>query len=87
MSSLKTEREDLIEEFRLSNKDTGSPEVQIIRMTERIEQLTEHMKSQPKDYAARRGLIDLVEKRKKNLKYLRNNAPERYEKIVKELDL
>ncbi len=87
MSNVKAERENIIEDFKLSQNDTGSPEAQIIRMTERIEQLTEHMKSQPKDYAARRGLIDLVEKRKKNLKYLRNNAPERYEKIVEELDL
>ncbi len=87
MSDLKQQRAELVEEFQINDKDTGSPEVQIALLTQRILELTEHMKQHPKDFSTRRGLIRMVQRRKKNLRYLMNNHYERYEKITEELGL
>jgi small subunit ribosomal protein S15 len=77
----------LIEQYRQSSADTGSPEVQIALLSERISYLTEHMKVHRKDYASRRGLIMMVNRRRCLLDYLNRRAPERYREIVERLSL
>jgi small subunit ribosomal protein S15 len=80
-------KERLIREFRMHDKDTGSPEVQIALLTERISQLTEHLKLARKDFSSRRGLLKLVGKRRRLLDYLKDTDLEGYRKIVEELGL
>lgn len=77
----------LIEQYRQSAADTGSPEVQIALLSERITYLTEHMKLHRKDFASRRGLIMMVNRRRRLLDYLNRRAPERYREIVERLSL
>ena len=72
----------VIEKFRTHETDTGSPEVQVALITERIRHLTDHLKSHMKDHGSRRGLLMLVGKRTKLLKYLRETAPERYSAVI-----
>ncbi len=77
----------LIEQFRTHVKDTGSPEVQIALLSERINYLTSHLKSHVKDHASRRGLIMMVNKRRRLLDYLNRRDPDRYREIVERLSL
>jgi len=77
----------LIEQFRSHVKDTGSPEVQIALLSERINYLTTHLKSHVKDHASRRGLIMMVNKRRRLLDYLNRRDPDRYREIVERLSL
>lgn len=77
----------LIEQYRLHTKDTGSPEVQIALLSERITYLTTHLKSHVKDHASRRGLIMMVNKRRRLLDYLNRRDPDRYREIVERLSL
>jgi small subunit ribosomal protein S15 len=77
----------LIEQFRAHLKDTGSPEVQIALLSERINYLTTHLKSHVKDHASRRGLIMMVNKRRRLLDYLNRRDPDRYREIVERLSL
>lgn len=77
----------IIEEYRHSKKDTGSPEVQIAILTERINELTGHLKNHTKDNHSRYGLIKMVGQRKRHLDYLRQNDVERYRKIISQLNL
>jgi small subunit ribosomal protein S15 len=77
----------LIEQFRTHVKDTGSPEVQIALLSERINYLTTHLKSHVKDHASRRGLIMMVNKRRRLLDYLNRRDPDRYREIVDRLSL
>jgi small subunit ribosomal protein S15 len=77
----------LIEQFRANVKDTGSPEVQIALLSERISYLTTHLKSHVKDHASRRGLIMMVNKRRRLLDYLNRRDPDRYREIVERLSL
>src|SRR6516164_2757119 len=77
----------LIEQFRSHVKDTGSPEVQIALLSERINYLTTHLKSHVKDHASRRGLIMMVNKRRRLLDYLNRRDPDRYHQIVERLSL
>lgn len=77
----------LIGQYRQSPTDTGSPEVQIALLSERITYLTEHMKVHRKDYASRRGLIMMVNRRRRLLDYLNRRAPKRYREIVDRLSL
>ncbi len=77
----------LIEQFRTHAKDTGSPEVQIAVLSERINYLTTHLKSHAKDHASRRGLIMMVNKRRRLLDYLNRRDPDRYREIVERLSL
>lgn len=81
------EKERLILEYRLHEKDTGSPEVQIAILTARIRELTEHFKVHKKDHHSRRGLLRLVNQRRTLLDYLKRDARERYQDIVKRLGL
>ena len=77
----------LIEQYRVHVKDTGSPEVQIALLSERISYLTSHLKAHLKDHASRRGLIMMVNKRRRLLDYLNRRNPDRYREIVERLSL
>lgn len=80
-------KEEIIKEFQIHEGDTGSTEVQIALLTARIKHLTEHLKKHPKDFHSRRGLMKLVGRRRKILKYLRNKNPESYKEVIKKLGL
>jgi len=83
----KEKKKEIIQKFAVKENDTGSPEVQIALLTERINQVTEHLKKFKKDIHSRRGLLLMVGKRKRLLNYLMQKDFERYKKIVKELNL
>jgi small subunit ribosomal protein S15 len=76
-----------IEKHRLHGSDTGSPEVQIALLTDRISHLTEHLKTHKKDHHSRRGLLMLVGRRRRLLDYVRKNDVERYRAIIAKLGL
>ncbi len=78
---------DLIERFRTHETDTGSPEVQIAILSERIGELTEHFKTHKKDHASRRGLLMLVSKRRRLLDYLKTHDSDRYRDVIGKLGL
>lgn len=85
---LNTEKKrEIIEKFRLHEKDTGSPEVQVAILTERIEYLTEHFKTHKKDHHSRRGLLKLVGQRRRLLEYIKNKDIERYRALIQRLGL
>jgi small subunit ribosomal protein S15 len=85
---LKTEQKaELVSKFRVNTKDTGSPEVQIALLSERINGLTGHFAAHKSDHASRRGLLKMVAQRRKLLDYLKANVPDRYTKIVADLGL
>ncbi|MDR7416483.1 MAG: 30S ribosomal protein S15 [Armatimonadota bacterium] len=87
MALLKEEKQALIERFRRSDPDTGSPEVQVALLTERIRLLSEHLKVHRKDLHSRRGLIQMVSKRRRLLRYLQREDPERYRQLIERLGL
>tara|TARA_Y100001934_G_C12381869_1_gene792914 strand:- start:1898 stop:2170 length:273 start_codon:yes stop_codon:yes gene_type:complete len=88
MMSITAERkQELIKEYAQGANDTGSPEVQVAILTERIRNLTEHMKEHKQDYHSRRGLLILVSQRRKLLDYLKRKDLNRYEKLIKSLGL
>jgi small subunit ribosomal protein S15 len=80
-------KKELIVKFGRHSKDTGSPEVQIALLTKRIEALTEHFKKHKKDFNSRRGFLKLIGRRKKLLRYLQQTDPEKYIKVISELNL
>ncbi len=77
----------LIEGFRVHSKDTGSPEVQIALLSERISYLNEHFRAHRKDHSSRRGLMIMVGKRKRLLDYLRRSNPESYKQVIERLGI
>lgn len=83
----KEKKAELIEEFGISEGDTGSSQVQIAILTHRINALNEHLKMHKKDHHSRRGLLMMVGKRNSLLKYLRNNDVDEYQKLIKKLKL
>jgi small subunit ribosomal protein S15 len=83
----KESKKTLIEQYKTHESDTGSPEVQIALLSERITYLTEHFKTHKKDHHSRRGLLMLVGQRRKLLEYLKGSNKERYEKIIERLGL
>ncbi len=87
MSITKEEKNKVFEQYGSNKADTGSAESQIALFTTRITNLTEHLKTNKKDYSSRRGLLQLVGKRRKLLKYLQNTDIERYRTILTKLDL
>ncbi len=87
MSLTKDQKKDIIDKYRLHDHDSGSPEVQIALLTERIRYLTDHFQVHKKDHHSRRGLLKLVGQRRRLLDYLKANQIERYRTIVKELGL
>ncbi len=80
-------KNELVSGHRRHEKDTGSPEVQVALLTERITQLTEHLKTHKKDHASRRGLLKMVGKRSRLLRYLTGTDRERYQKTIASLGL
>jgi len=80
-------KEEIIEKFQRSEGDTGSPEVQVALLTERIEQLQDHFEEHSNDHDSRRGLLKLVGKRRKLLDYLRKDDISRYRELINELGL
>jgi small subunit ribosomal protein S15 len=78
---------EIVEQFRLHENDTGSPEVQIALLTERINYLTEHFKTHNKDHHSRRGLLKLVSLRRSLLDYLKRNDMERYRSLIERLGI
>jgi small subunit ribosomal protein S15 len=87
MSVTKEQKQEIIEHHQIHEHDTGSPEIQIALLTERINQLTEHFKIHKKDHHSRRGLLKMVGKRRRLLEYLKGKNIERYQKLIKELGL
>jgi small subunit ribosomal protein S15 len=83
----KDRKTEIIDRFKKHDVDTGSPEVQIGILTERINVLTEHLKSHTKDHHSRRGLLKMVGHRRRLLNYLQQQDVERYRTVVKELGL
>ena len=77
----------VIEEYRIGDRDTGSPEVQVALLTTRILELTEHLKANKKDHASRRGLLKMVGRRASLLSYLTRTDRTRYKKIIARLGL
>jgi small subunit ribosomal protein S15 len=87
MTLLKDQKTALIGDYRRSETDTGSPEVQVAILTGRIEELTEHLKTHAKDHHSRRGLLQMVGKRRRLLDYLRREDVERYRALIQRLGL
>ena len=87
MSLTKERKQEIIKQFGGSDSNTGSTEVQIALITDRIRDLTEHFKTHKKDHASRRGLLKLVGQRRRLLRYLRQTDLERYRSLLKELNL
>ena len=83
----KVKKTGIIEQYAVKDGDTGSPEVQIALLTERINHLTEHLKIHKKDHHSRRGLLKMVGRRRGLLNYLMSNDIERYREIIKSLNL
>ncbi len=87
MSIAAERKQTLIDEFATENGDTGSPEVQVSILSERIKNLTEHLAQHKKDHHSRRGLLIMVGKRRRLLDYLKRKNQERYLTLIKRLDL
>ena len=87
MSITATEKQRIVSDYRTHDKDTGSPEVQIALLTQRITELTEHLKTHKKDHSSRRGLLKMVGKRNSLLKYLTREDRTRYQQIIGKLGL
>ncbi len=87
MTITKERKQELIEQFKRGEGDTGSPEVQIAILTTRINGLTEHLRTHRKDFAGRRGLLMLVSQRRRLLDYLKRENPQRYLEILRRLEL
>lgn len=87
MALVKERKGAIIKDFATKPGDTGSPEVQVALLTERINYLTEHFKTHKKDHHSRQGLLRLVNQRRKLLDYLRGSALDRYKKVIDRLSL
>lgn len=81
------EKEKIIAKFQAGKKDTGSVEVQVAILTEEIKKLLDHLKKHPKDLHSRRGLLKMVTKRRKLLRYLQRKSTRRYNSLIKKLGL
>ncbi|MEE3480373.1 MAG: 30S ribosomal protein S15 [Lachnospiraceae bacterium] len=83
----KEKKQEIMKEYARTEGDTGSPEVQIAVLTERIAELTEHLKENPKDHHSRRGLLKMVGRRRNLLAYLKSKDIERYRALIEKLGL
>ena len=81
------EKEGIIKKYKLHHKDTGSAEVQIALLSEEIKRLLLHLKTHPKDFHSKRGLLKMVSKRRRLLSYLKQESTRRYNKLIKTLGL
>lgn len=80
-------KQETIAKYRVHGKDTGSPEVQVAVLSQQIFLLTEHIKIHKKDHHSRRGLLSMVARRKRLLKYLKSRSPERYQTLIQSLGI
>ncbi len=80
-------KQELIEKFGKDSKDSGSIEVQVAMLSQKISELTEHLKNNAKDFQAKRGLLMMVGKRKRMLTYIKKSDIEKYRKLIKELNI
>jgi small subunit ribosomal protein S15 len=80
-------KQDVIQKYQTHKNDVGSSEVQVALLSQRIQQLQEHFKANAKDFHSRRGLLTLVAKRRRLLKYLKETEPERYKTVISSLGL
>ena len=87
MALFKEEKEKIVKTFRRSELDTGSSEVQVALLTARIKELTDHFQAHKKDHSSRKGLVKMVNRRRKLLDYLRKVEPQRYNKVITDLGL
>jgi small subunit ribosomal protein S15 len=87
MSILSKSKKEIVKSFAQNPKDSGSVEVQCALFTSQINNLTEHLKIHKKDHSSRRGLLITVGKRRKLLDYLKSNSPDRYESLIKKLEI
>ena len=87
MTLTNSAKTQLIEDYRRGDADTGSPEVQVAIMSGRIDQLTEHLKTHTKDHHSRRGLLQLVGRRRRLLEYLKREDVDRYRALIQRLGL
>ncbi|HOV34454.1 MAG TPA: 30S ribosomal protein S15 [Candidatus Dojkabacteria bacterium] len=87
MALTNAEKTEVIKKYALHEGDTGSPEVQIALLTKQIDRLTEHLKIHKKDNHSRRGLLQMVGKRRRLLQYLKSSEPERFDALTKKLKL
>ncbi len=83
----KEDKKKVMDEYKTSERDSGSPEVQIAILSKKIEELASHLKKYPKDVHSRKGLVDMVEKRKKLLNYLKEKDEGRYKEVTKKIGL
>jgi small subunit ribosomal protein S15 len=87
MALLAEKKKTVIDAHKVHPKDTGSPEVQVAMLTERINQLTEHLRTHTKDFHSRRGLLMMVGKRRRLLQYVSRESQERYRALIEKLGL
>ena len=87
MSITVEQKKQILTDYKIHEKDTGSPEVQIALLTKRIAQLTEHLRTHKKDHSSRRGLLMMVSKRNRLLKYLTREDRARYQQVISRLGL
>lgn len=87
MALTREKKTEIIESYRVHKTDTGSPEVQIALLSNRIEYLTEHFKTHKKDFHSRRGLLKLVGKRRRLLDYVKSNDVEKYREVLQRLGI
>ena len=87
MSITKEKKSKLIKEFKINDEDTGSAEVQVAILSEKIKSLTEHLKQHHKDFISRRGLLSMVGKRRNLLSYIKKKSESRYTDLIKSLGL
>ena len=80
-------KQEVISKYRVHDKDTGSPEVQVAILSRQIGDLTEHIKIHKKDHHSRRGLLSMVARRRRMLNYLKNRNPERYKTLIQSLGI
>jgi small subunit ribosomal protein S15 len=87
MPVTKERKDEIIKDFRKHDGDSGSPDVQIAMLTERINGMTEHMRGAVRDYSSRRGLLKMVSKRRALLDYVRKHEPQRYVDLITRLNI
>ena len=87
MPLAKEKKAEIVSKFKVHEKDTGSPEVQVALLTQHIKELTEHFKVHKKDHHSKRGLLKMIGKRKRLLEYLKSKDVEKYKNLIKELGL
>lgn len=87
MALTQVRKQELMAEYQVHETDTGSPDLQVALLTERISQLTGHLQTNPKDHASRRGLLKMIGQRRRLLAYINAQEPERYQALIKRLGI